>query len=402
MSRELKILTLNLGNYGGTGRMIDSIAALARRRGHVLRRAYPLSYRTLPREDGDIVVCSRTVNRLNQHLVRLTGLIGCFSYFHTLRFIWRAKRFAPDVIHLHNIHSSFVNLPLLFGYLRKSGARVIWTLHDCWSFTGKCAHFTASECDGWTRACGDCPELASYPSIRPDRSAFLLRRKKKWFSGLPDATLVTPSRWLGELASRSFLGEYPVRVINNGIELDVFRPTESDLRERLGIGERPILLGVSLDWSERKGLDAMLELAHRLGDGYRILLVGADESLGALPDNVVAIARTSSREELAGIYTAADLFVNPTLEDTFPTVNIEALACGTPVLTYDVGGSAEMLSDSVGVAVARGDLDSLEREARRICETRPYSSDACVERAAEFSADARFLEYISLYEEGLE
>lgn len=379
--------------------MIDSIADCARRQGHLLRRAYPLSFRTLPRKEGDIIVCSRFENRLNQRLVRLTGLIGCFSALRTRRLIRRIKKFSPDIIHIHNIHSSFVNLRLLFRYIKKSGVRVIWTLHDCWGFTGKCAHFTAAGCDGWRRGCGGCPELREYPSIRPDRSAYLLKKKKEWFDGVPDMTLVTPSEWLADLARESFLGKYPIRVIHNGVDTSVFLPTEGDFRERYSVGERYLLLGVSLDWGERKGLGAFIELARRLGDGYRVALVGVDASTPSLPENVIAIERTSSREELAEIYTAADLFVNPTLEDTFPTVNLEALACGTPVLTYRTGGSAEMLTDSVGVSVERGDLDALEREVRRICTERPFTASDCVARAAEFSAEARFAEYVALYEE---
>lgn len=398
MSEKLKILTLNLGNYGSTGRIIDSIADLAAERGHVTRRAYPISYRTLPAHEGDIVVCSHTVNRINQRLARITGLIGCVSFFHTLRFISRAKKFAPDIIHLHNLHSSFVNLPLLFGYIKKSRVRTIWTLHDCWAFTGKCTHFTYSGCDGWCRECGNCPELASYPRIDRDRSSYLLAKKKKWFSGLPNMTIVTPSAWLGSLAARSLLAEYPIKVINNGVDTAVFSPTESDVRERLGIGSRHLLLAVSLDWDERKGLDLVTTLAERLGDGYRIALVGECRERKSLPENVIAIDRTSSREELAALYTAADLFVNPTREDTFPTVNLEALACGTPVLTSNAGGAAEMLSPACGASVPSGDIDAFEREVRRICGSRPFSTADCVTRAAEFSAREKLLEYIGLYE----
>lgn len=399
MSGKLKILTLNLGNYGSTGRIIDSLAKLAAERGHTTRRAYPLSYRTLAPREGDVIVCSRTVNRINQRLARLTGLIGFFSYFHTLRFISRAKKYSPDLLHIHNVHSSFICLPLLSRYIKRSGVRTIWTLHDCWAFTGKCAHFTAAGCDGWRHGCGDCPELASYPRTDRDLSAYLLKKKKKWLSDLPDLTLVTPSKWLASLVSESFLGCYPVRVIQNGIDTELFCPRESDVRERLEVGERHLLISVSLDWSERKGLDTILELARRLGDGYRILLVGFDGDTQALPENVCAIARTSSQVELAELYSAADLFVNPTREDTFPTVNLESLACGTPVLTFDVGGASEMLSPSCGVSVAVGDTDALEREARRICEDAPFASDDCVARASEFVARERFEEYIKLYED---
>lgn len=213
-------------------------------------------------------------------------------------------------------------------------------------------------------------------------------------------TLVTPSQWLADLARQSFMKSYPVKVINNGIDLQVFRPSPSEFRQEYGIPEhKKILLGVAFGWGVRKGLDVFIELANRLDDSYQIVLVGTDEQVDAqLPKNVISIHRTHSQQELAQLYSAADLLVNPTREDNFPTVNIEALACGTPVLTYRTGGSPEIIDDTCGAAVACDDFEMLIGEIHRITKEKPFSVQACVSRAKRFDMSDRFLEYVALYE----
>jgi glycosyltransferase involved in cell wall biosynthesis len=224
-------------------------------------------------------------------------------------------------------------------------------------------------------------------------------RKKALFSGL-DMTIVTPSQWLADLVKQSFLKDYPVKVIHNGIDLNVFRPTDGDFRQRYGIPEsKKILLGVAFGWGVRKGLDVFVELAKRLDpEQYRIVLVGTDDRTDAqLPKNIISIHRTNNQQELAQIYTAADLFVNPTREEVLGMVNLEAIACGTPVVTFRSGGSPECVDDTCGSVVDCDDFDGLEREIRRICAERPYSAENCLKRAVEFDANERFREYIRLY-----
>jgi glycosyltransferase involved in cell wall biosynthesis len=222
--------------------------------------------------------------------------------------------------------------------------------------------------------------------------------KKKWFTGIKDATIITPSQWLGDLVKQSYLGEYPVKVINNGIDLSVFKPTESDFRKKHNLENKHILLGVALFWDYKKGLDVFIELSKRLDDRYQIVLVGtSDEVDKQLPNNIISIHRTQNQEELAEIYSTADVLLNPTREDTFPTVNIESLACGTPIVTFNTGGSPEIINETCGVVTEVNDVDHMEKAIRRICEEKPYSKEACVSRASNFDKDEKFKEYVELY-----
>jgi glycosyltransferase involved in cell wall biosynthesis len=223
--------------------------------------------------------------------------------------------------------------------------------------------------------------------------------KEKWFCGVNDLTIITPSQWLADLTRESFLKDYPVKVINNGIDLSVFRPRASDFRRKYHCDDKYLLLGVAFDWGIRKGLDVFVELAGRLPENYQIVLVGTDEKVDKqLPDNIISIHRTQDQTELAEIYTAADLFVNPTREEVLGLVNIEALACGTPVLTFRTGGSPECIDEMCGSVVDCDDTDALEKEIVRICTQKPYSLDACLDRAKEFDMNERFEEYVKLYE----
>lgn len=224
----------------------------------------------------------------------------------------------------------------------------------------------------------------------------MYRRKKELLNGL-DLTVVTPSQWLAGLVKESFLKDYPVRVINNGIDLSVFHPKADGYRDRHGNGKH-ILLGVAFGWNDHKGLDVFMKLAHRLGSEYQIVLVGTDDTVDKhLSANIISIHRTQDQKELAQLYTAASLLINPTREDNYPTVNMEALACGTPVLTFQTGGSAEILDDTCGSVVPKDNLDALEREIRRICTERSYSEEACLKRAAAFDQEQCFAQYLELY-----
>ena len=226
----------------------------------------------------------------------------------------------------------------------------------------------------------------------------MYEKKKVLFKDL-DLTIVTPSQWLADIVKNSFLKDYPVKVINNGINLAVFKPNESNFRQRYGLIDKKIVLGVSFEWGKRKGLDVFINLSKRLNDSYKVILVGADDTIdGILPDNILSIHRTQSQKELAEIYSAADVFVNTTREENYPTVNMEALACGTPVLTFRTGGSPEMLDETCGSVVECDDIDALEEEIIRICSDKPYSKEACINKAREFDKNERFKEYLKLYE----
>ena len=231
--------------------------------------------------NGHIYYGSYIENVAHVALARLTGGYGLFSRFSTYRLIQTLKKFKPDAIHLHNLHAAYINLPMLFRYINDNEIPIIWTLHDCWTFTGKCAYFESVKCEKWKTGCNHCPQLPEYPKSYLDTSKLMFRKKKEWFTSVPNMTLVTPSNWLAGLVQESFLGKYPVKVINNGIDLSVFRPVKSDFRNKYHCEDKFILLGVAFGWDRRKGLDVFLELANRLDETYQIVLVGTDERIDA-------------------------------------------------------------------------------------------------------------------------
>lgn len=330
---------------------------------------------------------------------RVLGNYGFNGRAATKKLITHLERIRPDVVHLHNLHSHNAHLGLLFKYLKERQIRVIWTFHDCWAFTGYCPHFAMAGCDKWRTGCDRCPQRRCY-SFLFDRSRELYQRKRELLTGL-DMTIATPSEWLAGLVKESFLGDYPVTVINNGIDLSVFRPRESGFREKYGIpSDKRVLLGVAFDWGVRKGLDVFLKLAGTLDpDRYQIVLVGTNDTVDTkLPSSIISIHRTQNQGELAEIYSAADLLLNPTREDTYPTVNMESLACGTPVLTFRTGGSPEMLDETCGAVVPCDDVEAFRGEIIRLCERQPLAREACIARSRDFDQNEKFKEYIKLYE----
>ncbi len=398
----MKIVSINLGNFGSTGLIMKSVSEMAQKAGHEVMIAYPETLKNLPLGESDTIICSNFERRINEKLAYETGYRGIHGWFSTRRFLRRLNRFSPDIIHLHNLHNNYINLALLFGYIKKHNIRVIWTLHDCWAFTGQCPHFTMAKCNKWKTGCYDCPSFREYPRSKVDRTKEMWKLKKKWFTGVQNLTIVTPSQWLADLVKQSYLKDYPVKVIHNGIDLTVFKPMVSNFREKHNIPKgKIILLGVAFGWGKRKGLDVFIELSKRLDESrYQIVLVGTDNAVDVqLPNNIISIHRTQNQKELAEIYTAADLFVNPTREENYPTVNMESIACRTPVLTFRTGGSPEILDDACGTAVDCDDINAIEREIIRICEQMPYSQDSFLKKAKEFDMSDRFKEYIDLYEE---
>lgn len=402
----MRIAQLNMVHYGSTGKIMLQIAETARSSGHEVLTCSTVPFGiggrlALPEIREHYIWGSFFENGIHYALGSCLGRNGLFSTLGTLRLIRRLKKFKPDVINLHNLHSYCINIPMLFRYIKKNGIRTVWTLHDCWSFTGQCPNFNMIGCEKWKAGCHHCPQLSVYPKARIDNSRRMWRLKKRWFTGVESMTLVTPSHWLAELVKESFLKDYPIRVINNGIDLSVFKPSESDFREKYGIGSKKIILGIAFGFGERKGLDVFIKLAKGLDSSkYQIVLVGTDENTDTfLPDNIISIHKTQNQTELAEIYTAADVLANPTREDNYPTVNMEALACGTPVVTFNTGGSPEIPNNTCGSVVPRDDIDAFEKELIRVCDEAPFSKEACLKRAEDFDMYKKFREYVDLYED---
>ncbi len=328
---------------------------------------------------------------------RMTGHYGFNSHRATRRLLRELDRIQPTLVHLHNLHGHNVHLEMLLAYLRDKGIRTIWTFHDCWAFTAYCPHYDGIGCDRWRTGCQACPLYRRY-SWLSDRSSILYDRKREAVQGL-DLTIVAPSFWMETQVKQSFFKEYPTRVIRNGIDTDVFKPVASDFRTRYGLDDKRILLGVAYTWNQRKGLDVFEALAERLEDTHRIVLVGVDsQTEKRLPPNIVCLPRTLDAAALAEIYTAADVFINPTREEVLGLVNPEALACGTPVVTFATGGSSECVDDTCGIVVKRDDIRRLWESVCYVIEKTPFSAEACRARARTFfDAETAFGEYLELY-----
>lgn len=340
----MKVLMINVVcGIRSTGRICTDLATALEAQGHEVKIAYGREDVPEKFQKFAIRIGSELDVKLHGVKARLFDDAGFGSKAVTERFIKWIEEFDPDVIHLHNIHGYYINVDMLFNYLKKCKKKIIWTLHDCWSFTGHCVYFDYAGCDKWKTGCHHCVQKKEYPScIGIDKSKSHYKLKKQLFTNIPNLTLVTPSNWLAGLVRESFMGEYPVKVIYNGIDTCVFKPTESNLREKYKLGNKKVILGVAAIWDRRKGLDAFIELSKILPSDYQIVLVGlSEEQIKTIPDNIIGISATNNVQELASLYTLAYAFVNPTLEDNYPTTNIEAIACGTPVITYATGGSVE-------------------------------------------------------------
>lgn len=330
---------------------------------------------------------------------RISGNYGFTSKRITKRLVKELGDFKPDIVHLHNIHSHNCHLSELTDYLCDKKIKVVWTFHDCWAFTGYCTHFLMSGCDKWRSQCGSCPQYKHF-SFLFDRSSQLFCKKRELLSRL-DLTVVTPSQWLADIVNQSFLSDRRVEVIHNGVDLTVFKPEGSDFRKRYNIpGNKVMILGVSFDWSVRKGIDVFCELSKRLDkERYQIVLVGLQgDRFPGMPDNMIAVPRISDQSELRRLYAAADVFVNPTREDTFPTVNMEAVACGTPVITSGAGGCRETIGAQTGAVVLDSDVDGIINAINTVTGSNQYGREVCRSYACEhFDKRKAYQSYLSLY-----
>ena len=394
----MKILQINsVCGIGSTGRIATDIHNILIEQGHESYIAYG---RDLPKNcDNAIRIGTKTDNYTHVAKTRLLDKHGFSSKKATKEFINKVKDINPDIIHLHNIHGYYINIEILFNYLKETNKPVVWTLHDCWSFTGHCAYFDYVGCDKWKTGCYSCPEKKAYPSsLIFDNSKNNYINKKEILTCVKNLTIVTPSQWLANLVQESFLNEYPVNVINNGIDLNTFRPNAGDFRKKFNLNGKFIILGVASVWDRRKGLKYFVELADKVSEDEVIVLVGLTEKqINQIPQNIIGITRTDNVEELVDIYSSADVFVNPTLEDNFPTTNLEALACGTPVITFDTGGSPECIDNNTGIVVEKGNLKQLRKAILNIKEN-SFNESTLIERSRKlYNKNERYQEYLDLY-----
>lgn len=384
----MKIVQINqVSGYGSTGRIAEDLSHIMLQNGIENKILYGVGSTACPN-----AMRFGTEREHIQHklLARATGHHGAGSLQATRQMVDFLREYQPDLVHLHNLHGFYLNLPCLFQYLKQAKVPVVWTLHDCWAFTGHCAYFSFAQCQRWQSGCGHCPQRFAYPRAVRDRSRQNWLEKRELFTGLERCVLVSPSRWLAGLVQSSFLGEYPVKVIPNGIDLEVFYPHATQANAK-----KIVLACVStINPEDRKGGRYLPQLAARLGDAYEVQVLGLRDRI--VPPNIHALPYLKDKAELAAAYSKADVLVNPTLEDNFPTVNLEALACGTPVVTFDTGGSPECLGESCGAVVPQGDVDALAQAAKEWAAK--DAAQDCRNRAMQYSKAEKFGEYIQLYQ----
>lgn len=398
----MKLLLLNAtANTGSTGRIADEIGLLAQHEGYEVRFAY--GRKAVNSKLSLIKIGNKWDMRLHGLKSRMCDAHGFGSEHATKALIKELEKWRPDIVNIHNLHGYYINIELLFEYLRRVQIPVVWTFHDCWPFTGHCAHFERVGCDRWKTECYACPNRKGYPtSFLVDRSTQNFRIKKEIFNGINNLTIVTPSQWLANHVANSFLSQYPVKLIHNGVELNIFKPIDNSesIRNKYGLSDKSIVLGVANTWKKRKALQDFIALSKMLEKDIQIVLVGmtAEQSKG-LPPNIKAIARTENQHELAALYSAAAVFVNPTYVDNFPTTNIEALACGTPLITYRTGGSSEAVDEETGIVVEKGDLVGLENAIKTVQKNgKFYYSEKCRKRSERlYNNEERFKDYIVLF-----
>ncbi|MBR3128869.1 MAG: glycosyltransferase, partial [Solobacterium sp.] len=371
------IVGINTVNYGSTGKLMLGLAEQARRSGYEYRTFCQDGHAQIKGIPGNAFIGSWVEKRISDAINTMTGYQGALNHFGTNAFLKKLDHIHPDLIHLHNLHSNFVNLDALFAYIKKNNIPVVWTLHDCWAFTGHCPHFITAGCTRWQTGCHDCPLYREYPAAIKDRSREMYARKKEMFTGIENMELAVPSKWMQSFLPDSFLKEYPSQVIYNGIDLNLFQPREGSFCRDHHLEDKFIILAVAFPWTEQKGLDRMLALADRLDDSWQIVLVGIDHVEN---EKILCIPRTADQKQLTEIYTAADVLINPSRVESFGLVNVEALACGTPVISYGAGGNIETFDDSCGRLVNDDNLVEVLHDMKE----KQMPAQACIEYARRF------------------
>lgn len=389
-----KLLQINItANWGSTGKIAEQIGISAMKYGWESYVAY--GRWSNPSQSHLIKVGNKLDMYLHYGEQRIKDNEGLCSRGATKKLIQQIEEIKPDIVHLHNIHDHYLNYKILFEYLNQTDIKVVWTFHDCWAFTGHCMHFVTKDCNRWKSGCYDCLMKGEYPKTILDNSSHNWNLKKSLFSENKNLTIVACSQWIADFVKESFLGEKRIEVKHNGVDLKTFNivPFENPQKFRI--------LGVSSVWPKAKGIDDIFQLRKILPlDMFEIMMVGlSSDQIKTLPNGIIGIERTQNIQELVRLYNEANVLINPTYADTFPTVNLEALACGTPVITYKTGGSPEAIDDKTGVVVEQGDINGLAEAIKQMKES-PLSSEDCRKRAEEhFDKDKCFEKYIELYED---
>lgn len=402
-----RLLQINTCITQSTGRIAQQIGEKAISDGWESYIAFPARAPKVESKSKLIVIGTKVDQYIHALMTRIFDCCGFLSRRATKQLIKQIEAIHPNVIHLHNIHGYYLNIPVLFDYLKKSGIPVVWTLHDCWAFTGHCVHYTCVSCFKWKSECYDCPRKKTYPnSFLLDRSKQNFELKKRAYENMPNITLVPVSHWLGREVSQSILGKYKIHVIQNGIDVNVFRPRRDSvagIKKKYGLCGKYIILGVATGWSEEVGLSTFFRLRKQLSEDFAIVMVGCTPNiLKQLPDGIIGISRTNNVDELAEIYSAADILFNASYQETFGLVTAEAISCGTPVIVYNSTACSEIVTSETGyIAEVKNEIQVLNyilKDKMLDYTQRKVRSEKCRQYAiAHFDKNIKYQEYIKLY-----
>lgn len=391
----MKVVQVNVNCGGGSvGKICVSVSKLLTEKGIENYILYALGTNNYPL---GIKYTTKAAIKLETLLSKITGRFGFSAYLSTRRLLKQLEIIRPDIIQLHNIHNNNVHLGMLFDYIKRENIKTFWTFHDCFAFTGYCMYFDMCACDKWKNGCSKCPQYKLY-SFLFDRSRLLYEMKERTYKE-SDLTIIAPSNWMANLVKESMLKINKVEVIRNGIDLSIFHPVDSNLRQKYNLYNKFVVLSVAYNWEARKGLDVFIKMAKDLDDRYQIILVGTNDEVDKkLPHNIISVHKTSNQKELVELYSIADVFAIPTREDNYPTVNMESIACGTPVVTFETGGSPEMVDEKTGIVVPKGNYEMFVSAIIDICEKNKFKKDDCISKAHnEFLDNYCFAEYVDLY-----
>lgn len=397
------LLQINVdSNANSTGVIASQIGELAIRKGWKSYIAYSRTCRKSKNEN--IKIGNKLSYSIHWWMSRFLDCQGLLSFFSTLKLLRKISKIQPSIIHLHVIHDYFLNYPLLLCYIKKHNIPVVWTFHDCWSFTGHCAHFDYIKCKKWMFKCSNCPQLRTYSPSLIDCSQRNYKLKKRYFTGLNKLTIVPVSQWLAGIVKASFLGSYNIHPIYNGVDVNRFCIRETYIKETGDLASTKVLIAVASSWSARKGLKDYIELSSLLDSrNFRIVLIGQidEKNKKNIPDRILTIPRTKNQDELVDWYNAADIVLNLSYEETFGLTTIEGMACGTPSIVYDRTASPELVTPETGVIVNAGNIEAVADAIKLITNNgKDHYKNACRMRALEyFNKEDRYEEYIQLYEQ---
>lgn len=384
-----------------TGRICTDLAQILEKQGDECKVAYGRNNVPAKFQKYAIKIGSKLDVYSHAFFARIFDCTGFGSILATKRLIKKIQQYDPDIIHLHDLHGYHINVELLFKYLKKRNKPVVWSFYDCWAFTGHCAHFDYNGCDKWKKGCHNCAYKKDYPaSLIFNRAKDNYKKKKALFTGVEKMHLIAPSKWMAEMVSQSFMKNYPMHILPNGIDLSAFEENNMVTKKDLGIENKFVLLGVSSVWQKMKGLDDILRLAETLPrEDYAIVLVGQMPGNVRLPENVIHVSKTDSITQLCSYYSMADVFINPTLQETQGLTTVEALACGTPAVLYRSGGAAECVDHTCGIVVPRGDVAGMRAAVEDIKEgTQKFTKENCKAAAQKYSKDELYKPFIELYQ----